>query len=171
MVHCAKTYTNEVTHELVHANKHLLPNYDALDGAGNGPRYEPFMLLNRCTHTHTHTQPHRRTHAHGRARAYHSHTTRTRPRTRIPLTHDTRTRTQRRYCPSIVKKVERFPDRAGHMVWLEPEGLSTDLVYPNGMSGCVRACVRACMRARVRVLGRVRVCVRALGRVRVCALN
>ena len=41
LVHYAKTYTNEVTHELVQANKHLLPNYDALDGAGNGPRYEP----------------------------------------------------------------------------------------------------------------------------------
>ena len=39
-----------------------------------------------------------------------------------------------RYCPSIEDKVVRFADKASHQIFVEPEGLTTDLIYPNGIS-------------------------------------
>ena len=39
-----------------------------------------------------------------------------------------------RYCPSIEDKVVRFGERNGHQIFLEPEGLDDDTIYPNGIS-------------------------------------
>jgi len=39
-----------------------------------------------------------------------------------------------RYCPSIEDKVNRFYDKDRHQIFLEPEGLDSDLIYPNGIS-------------------------------------
>ena len=39
-----------------------------------------------------------------------------------------------RYCPSIEDKIHRFADKSSHQIFLEPEGLDDDTVYPNGIS-------------------------------------
>ena len=39
-----------------------------------------------------------------------------------------------RYCPSIEDKIHRFKDKSAHQIFLEPEGLDDDTVYPNGIS-------------------------------------
>ena len=39
-----------------------------------------------------------------------------------------------RYCPSIETKIQRFSERKRHQIFLEPEGLTSDLIYPNGIS-------------------------------------
>jgi len=39
-----------------------------------------------------------------------------------------------RYCPSIEDKITRFPNKENHQIFLEPEGLESDLIYPNGIS-------------------------------------
>jgi tRNA uridine 5-carboxymethylaminomethyl modification enzyme len=44
-----------------------------------------------------------------------------------------------RYCPSLESKVIRFTTKDQHLVWLEPEGFDSDLIYPNGISMTVPA--------------------------------
>jgi tRNA uridine 5-carboxymethylaminomethyl modification enzyme len=50
-----------------------------------------------------------------------------------------------RYCPSIEDKVVRFADRERHQIFLEPEGLDVDTIYPNGISTSLPAEVQAAM--------------------------
>ena len=54
-----------------------------------------------------------------------------------------------RYCPSIEDKVVKFPDKARHQIFLEPEGLDTYEVYVNGMSTSMPVDVQTAMVASV----------------------
>ena len=62
-----------------------------------------------------------------------------------------------RYCPSIEDKVVRFADRDRHQLFLEPEGLDSDLVYLNGFSSSLPAEVQLAALRTVRGLERVEV--------------
>ena len=64
-----------------------------------------------------------------------------------------------RYCPSIEDKIHRFADRAGHQVFLEPEGLATHLVYPNGISTSLPADVQLALLRTMEGLERVEMAV------------
>ena len=47
-----------------------------------------------------------------------------------------------RYCPSVEDKIVRFADKSSHQIFVEPEGLTTDVVYPNGISTSLPADVQ-----------------------------
>jgi tRNA uridine 5-carboxymethylaminomethyl modification enzyme len=54
-----------------------------------------------------------------------------------------------RYCPSIEDKIVKFPDKAQHQIFLEPEGLDTNEIYVNGMSTSMPIDVQAAMVASI----------------------
>lgn len=62
-----------------------------------------------------------------------------------------------RYCPSIEDKVVRFADRERHQIFLEPEGLDDDTVYPNGISTSLPADIQAALIASIPGLERARI--------------
>ncbi|WBY06940.1 tRNA uridine-5-carboxymethylaminomethyl(34) synthesis enzyme MnmG [Sphingomonas sp. 7/4-4] len=62
-----------------------------------------------------------------------------------------------RYCPSIEDKIHRFGDRDGHQIFLEPEGLDTPLIYPNGMSTSLPVDVQEAMVTSIPGLERTRI--------------
>jgi tRNA uridine 5-carboxymethylaminomethyl modification enzyme len=64
-----------------------------------------------------------------------------------------------RYCPSIEDKIHRFADRDGHQIFLEPEGLDTPLVYPNGISTSLPADVQLAMLRTMDGVGQVEMAV------------
>lgn len=61
-----------------------------------------------------------------------------------------------RYCPSIEDKIHRFGDRDGHQIFLEPEGLDTHLVYPNGISTSLPTDVQEALLRSIEGLEQVR---------------
>ena len=62
-----------------------------------------------------------------------------------------------RYCPSIEDKVVRFADRSQHQIFLEPEGLDDDTVYPNGISTSLPDWVQAALVASIPGLEEARI--------------
>ncbi len=62
-----------------------------------------------------------------------------------------------RYCPSIEDKIVRFADRQRHQIFLEPEGLDDDTVYPNGISTSLPEDVQAALIASIPGLERARI--------------
>lgn len=62
-----------------------------------------------------------------------------------------------RYCPSIEDKVVRFADKSRHQIFLEPEGLDDDTIYPNGISNALPIEVQAELLASIPGLEKVRV--------------
>jgi tRNA uridine 5-carboxymethylaminomethyl modification enzyme len=62
-----------------------------------------------------------------------------------------------RYCPSIEDKVTRFADKKSHQIFLEPEGLDDDTIYPNGISTSLPEDVQEAFLRTIPGLGRVRI--------------
>jgi len=76
---------------------------------------------------------------------------------RSPMYSGQITSTGPRYCPSIEDKIVRFGDRDGHQIFLEPEGLDDNTVYPNGISTSLPEEVQQAIVASIPGLERTRI--------------
>ncbi|KIY67135.1 glucose-inhibited division protein A subfamily [Cylindrobasidium torrendii FP15055 ss-10] len=68
-----------------------------------------------------------------------------------------------RYCPSLEAKIKRFADRDSHVVWLEPEGYDSDIIYPNGVSNSLAEEVQEGMMRTIAGLENVKIVKPAYG--------
>lgn len=102
-------------------------NWDILEEQGGDENPEPFSYLSdkiinpqiKCHITHTNEQTHKIIRDNF---------------SKCALFSGLITGVGPRYCPSIEDKLVKFADRTSHQIFLEPEGLNTDVVYPNGIS-------------------------------------
>ncbi|MFH1239031.1 MAG: tRNA uridine-5-carboxymethylaminomethyl(34) synthesis enzyme MnmG, partial [bacterium] len=76
---------------------------------------------------------------------------------RSPLFSGVITGTGVRYCPSVEDKIVKFPERESHHIFLEPEGLHTNLYYPNGLSTSLPYDVQIAMVHSVKGLEKARI--------------
>ena len=67
-----------------------------------------------------------------------------------------------RYCPSIEDKVVRFADKERHQIFLEPEGLDDDTIYPNGISTSLPRDVQEAFIRSIAGLEKVEICAPAM---------
>ena len=61
-----------------------------------------------------------------------------------------------RYCPSLESKIIKFGEKSQHMIWLEPEGFDTNVIYPNGVSMTIPADAQEKLMKTVRGLENVK---------------
>jgi len=62
-----------------------------------------------------------------------------------------------RYCPSVEDKIVKFNDKTRHQIFLEPEGLDSELIYPNGISTSLPADVQASFIKEIEGLEKVKI--------------
>jgi tRNA uridine 5-carboxymethylaminomethyl modification enzyme len=125
-------------------------DWDALESqpGDDSPEYLSFLTDHTiapqlaCAITHTNTQTHEIVRANlSKSAMYGGHIEGVGPR----------------YCPSIEDKITRFAEKESHQVFLEPEGLDDDTVYPNGISTSLPAEVQEAYVRTIRGLENVRI--------------